>query len=170
MNCNDIIIEITNDKKYYAYCRKIAGIDLCDDLFQYMLLYLLEMNKEKLIKLHATDGLRMYITRIIYISIHSARSEFKQQLFGRVKTDELVEVAEVFEEPTDEILLKIQSEIDNEIKESIKNNIYPAAAKMFEIYVECGSYTEVAKRTGIPVKTVRRNVQEFQQKIKSKIK
>lgn len=169
MNRNDILNEIVSDKKYIDYCKKIAG-DLSDDLFQYVCLYLLEMNEEKLIQLHNTNGLRMYVTRIIYISINSERSEFKKQLFGRLKYEEVEHIEDVQTESNDDVINQINSLIDAEINKSIKKNCYPATAKLFQIYLECGSYKEVSKRTNIPYLTVLKHVQSFQSKIKSKIK
>lgn len=169
MNRNEILIEINNDKRYIDYCQRIAGPDIYKDLYQYVCLYLLEMDLDKLINLHQTNGLRMYITRIIYISINSSRSEFKRQLYGRLSTTELVENIESENTDYEEVLIKINNEIEKEITYSIKNNTYPADAKLFEIFIECGSYKEVALRTGIPYQTVRQYIQEFQKKIKSKI-
>jgi len=169
VNKNDILSEICSDKKYSEYCKKIGG-DLSDDLFQYVCLYLLEMNEEKLIQLHKTNGLRMYITRIIYISINSNRSDFKKQLFGRLKYEDVEHIEDIQIESNDDLINQIKKEIEKEICKSIKNNSYPATAKLFDIYLEMGSYKAVSNVTGIPYLTVRNHIKLFQKKIKSKIK
>jgi len=172
VNKNEILNEICNDEKYIDYCYSVAGCDLYKDLFQYVCLYLLEINDDKLIKLHKEGGLRMYVARIIYISIHSNRSEFKKQLYGKLKTEELPENINTNDDDfnDEEQIKKIESEIDKEITKSIKKNIYPAQAKLFEIYVDCGNYKEVSRVTGIPYLTVRKHIQSFQNKIKNKCK
>ena len=166
------ISEVAKDKRYIDYCRKIAGSSLYEDLFQYVCLYLLEMDKDKLIMLHKSGGLRMYITRIIYISINSNRSEFKNQIFGKIKHDEINNLAIEDEDEADiyDCFNKISEEIKKEIFDNIKKNKYPASAKLFEIYVDCGSYIEVSRKTKIPYLTVRKHIQDFQKKIKRKIK
>jgi len=172
MTRNDIIKEIYLDKKYISYCKKIAGKYMYDDLFQYVCLYLMEMDEDKLHELHKTNGLRMYITRIIYISINSNRSDFKLKMFGRIKTDEVENVQLIQEETdnNDEVIIKILVEIQKEVESCIKKNLYPASAKLFEIYTECGSYREVSKKTNIPYLTVRKHIQAFQKTIKERIK
>lgn len=174
MNRNEIITEIYNDKKYIDYCRKVMnGDDLHKDLFQYVCLYLAEMKETKLLQLHNTGGLRMYIARIIYINAYSQSSQFRKQYESG--EDLPAKIVELFEDDEaemfkDESIKKIKKAIEEAEKESIKNGVYPASAKLFQIYLECGNGREVARRTGIPYITVWKHIEDFKNKIRAKIK
>jgi len=171
---SDIVTEIYLDKNYINYCKKIAGKNLCDDLFQYVCEYLLKMDEVKLKELHSKNELRMYVARIIYCSINGNRSQFKKELLGKVKYDELVSDITDYSFPsetttTDEVVTKINYIIKNETEKSIKVGQYPATVKLFEIYMELGDYKQVSKQTKIPYHTVRKLLGNFKAEIKSKI-
>lgn len=162
MTRNSIIEGIYRDKQYLNYCKQVCGIgDIYNDLFQYVVLYLMEMNEDKLIALSESGGLRMYVARIIYINAKSERSEFNKQYKDRLIYADMIEY-----EATDEnIFFLIQQELENEVQECNAKNIYPASAKLLQIYAECGSYQEVANRMNIPYKTVRRVIITLREKI-----
>lgn len=151
---NEIIESIYKDKQYIGYCQRVCKNDLYKDLFQYVVLYLMQMNESKLIALNESGGLRMYVVRIIYINAKSKRSEFNKQYSDRVVYDDLIET-EPFNE---ELLTAVNKEIQKEVESLTERNIYPASAKLLEIYAECGSYKEVAKKTKIKYKTVRTHI------------
>jgi DNA-directed RNA polymerase specialized sigma24 family protein len=70
------------------------------------------------------------------------------------------------DEPIDEnIISDVEAELRKEVIFCNSKNIYPASAKLLEIYAECGSYQEVANRTKIPYKTVRRHIITLRDKI-----
>jgi hypothetical protein len=159
---NQIIIEINSDKSYINYCKQVLPIgDTYNDLFQYVLLYLLEMDENKLIKLHSDGGLRMYIVRIIYINGKSLRSEFNKQYIDKIVYSEMYD----YENSNENLICEIENEVEKEILLCNEKNIYPASAKLLQIYAECGSYQEVSIRTKIPYKTVRRHIISLRKKI-----
>lgn len=162
MTRNEIIEGIYKDSQYLSYCKQVCGGgDLHNDLFQYVVLYLMEMNEAKLIGLSESGGLRMYVARIIYINAKSERSEFMKQYANRVVYEDMYDF-----EPIDEnIISDVETELRKEIIFCNSKNIYPASAKLLEIYAECGSYQEVANRTKIPYKTVRRHIITLREKI-----
>lgn len=193
MTRNEIIEGIYKDSQYLSYCKQVCnGGDLYNDLFQYVVLYLMEMNEAKLIALSESGGLRMYVARIIYINAKSDRSEFMKQYNGRI---ELPERAYFFEggngnfvrnkQTNFERIIKSEQyndsnnfgeseeydieDVEEELRKEVvfcnSKNIYPASAKLLEIYAECGSYQEVANRTKIPYKTVRRHIITLREKI-----
>ena len=162
MKRNKIIEGIYKDKQYLNYCKQVCGIgDTYKDLFQYVVLYLMEMNEEKLIALSESGGLRMYVARIIYINAKSERSEFNKQYKDRVVYADMFEY-EVIDET---IFIDVEEELRKEVIYCNSKNIYPASAKLLEIYAECGSYQEVANRTKIPYKTVRKHIITLREKI-----
>lgn len=162
MTRNQIIEGIYKDQQYLNYCKQVCnGGDLYNDLFQYVVLYLMEMNEAKLIALNESGGLRMYVARIIYINAKSERSDFMKQYTNRIVYEDMYE-----HEPIDEnIISDVEAELRKEVIFCNSKNIYPASAKLLEIYAECGSYQEVANRTKIPYKTVRRHIITLRDKI-----
>lgn len=162
MTRNEIIEGIYKDSQYLSYCKQVCGSgDLYKDLFQYAVLYLMEMNEDKLIALNESGGLRMYIVRIIYINAKSERSEFNKQYADRVVYEDMYEPESIDEN----IISDVEAELRKEVIFCNSKNIYPASAKLLEIYAECGSYQEVANRTKIPYKTVRRHIITLREKI-----
>lgn len=168
MNRNQIIEEIYNDKQYIDYCLKVCKSDLHQDLFQYTVLYLMEMPKGKLEAIYKCGELRMYVARIIYINANSKRSQFNKQ-FNITDSDfDLTRVADV--QPEEDLTLqKVEIKLQEEVLFCHQKNIYPASVKLLEIYSELGSYQKVANATRIPYKTVRRHIQGLTEKIKASI-
>jgi len=178
VNKNKIIEGIYNDKQYLNYCKQVCRFgDLYDDLFQYMILYLLEKPEEELLRLYNSGGLRMYVARLIYINSKSETAPF-YNLYIKNKEVNPLELDNVSSEETAEkemLIIRVSKEIEKEVRECIAMNKYPSAAKLFEVYVEKGSYQSVVnefKDKGIPLKykTVRRLISEFKTKIKNNIK
>ena len=162
MTRNKIIEGIYKDKTYLNYCKQVCGIgDTYNDLFQYVVLYLMEMDEDKLIALSESGGLRMYVARIIYINSKSESSQFNKQYKERVVFADMLEY-EVIDES---IFIDVEEELRKEVIYCNSKNIYPASAKLLEIYAECGSYQEVANRTKIPYKTVRKHIITLREKI-----
>ena len=85
--------------------------DTYNDLFQYVVLYLMEMNEDKLIALSESGGLRMYVARIIYINAKSERSEFNKQYKDRVIYADMFEY-EVIDES---IFIDVEEELRKEV-------------------------------------------------------
>lgn len=178
MNKNKIIEIIYNDSQYLDYCKRVCRVgDLYNDLFQYTILCLLEKPEDRLIELYNSGGLRMYVARIIYINSKSERSDFNKLYNEKVDFNTL-ELDNVSSEETADkemLIIRVSKEIEKEVRECIAMNKYPSAAKLFEVYVDKGSYQAVVnefKEKGIPLKykTVRRLISEFKTKIKQNIK
>lgn len=166
---NQIIQGVYNDKQYLSYCKRVCKQgDLYNDLFQYVVLYLLEMPELKLIELHESGNLRSYIARIIYINANSERSEFRKQYRSELDIDGLV-LMQVEDYADFEIELKlnhVKSELTKEINECTEKGVYPASVKLLEMYAETGSFQEVANRTNIHYRTVYRHINSLIDKIK----
>lgn len=169
MNRNDIITEIYNDKQYINYCKKVCQHgDLYNDLFQYVVLYLMEMPEKRLIELHESGGLKMYIARIIYANGTNPTRQFMRQYIsdGDLDYKTIGQLDESNENDDYETKINhINKGIKTEIKECINKGFYPASVKLLEIYAECGSYQEVANRTKIPYKTVYRHINSLREKL-----
>lgn len=166
-----IVEEFSKDPKYMEYCKKVCTIgDLHKDLYQYVALYLLEMNEEKLIKLHASGGLRMYVARIIYINAYDKTRPFLRQLngFAFLEIDEWLLnniPEEVIISDSDALLNTFDEELEAECNKCIQDGIYPAKVKIYQEYEKIGSYKEVSECTHIPYKTILKYVHGTREKI-----
>lgn len=174
MTRNEIIEEIYKDRQYIDYCFRVCqGGDIHKDLFQYVVLYLMEMPKGKLEKIHKRGELRMYVARMIYINVNSQRSQFSKQYSttGIVEFTPSVkyDYIENSEEQPDLKLEKVETKLKEEVLFCHQKNIYPASVKLLEIYSELGSFQKVADATRIPYKTVRRHIMGLTEKIRSSI-
>lgn len=170
---NQIIEEIYRDTQYISYCRKVCNDSvLADDLFQYLILYLMEMPEGKLEALYNEGNLRNYIARIIYCSINGNRSQFLKEITGNLINIDCTLLPNLDCSITAEknkLINKVKIILDRETKKCINNGEYPAHVKLLEIYVDHGSFKKVSDLTGIPYKTVRRNIQSLIAKIKDKV-
>ena len=76
MNRDKIINEIVNDRYYKTYCFRCLGkCDLANELYQYIILEILEMPEDRLIKIYR-GNIKGYITRMIYLSSYFKNSPF----------------------------------------------------------------------------------------------
>lgn len=79
MNREQIINEIAHAKDLPNICRKVAkGDDRAKDLFQHLILNLLEMPDEKLFDIYNRGNLRVYCLGFVYRSWYSKTSTFGQ--------------------------------------------------------------------------------------------
>ena len=165
-----IIDLIVKDNSYLNYCKKVCGgRDIYKDLYQYTVLYLLEMNDTKLISIYNTGGIRNYIGRIIYVNGNIPTSVFKKEYEGKIQIQDLdYERLQIKDENSDglqNLMDEFDRELQKECNECIQKGIYPAAVKIYELYEEKGSYVEVSRATNIPYKTIQRYVHGTRKKI-----
>lgn len=161
MNRNEIVLQITQDKSYLEYCKKICqGRDVYQDLYQYTMLQVLEMEEEKLKKLFSED-IRKYIGRIIWLSVNTKSSEFYRKFIKEGGED--IPVPNIAEDETesefDLFMDRFNSGLDRECNRCTQKGIYPTAAGIYEVYRLEGSITEASKKLNIPIPTIHRNIQ-----------
>lgn len=166
----NIVLEITKDRAYLDYCKKVCQFkDLHKDLYQYTILYLLEMDEKKLVRIYKEGGIRMYVARIIYINVNSSRSQFRKQFTSTDTLNFIPDTIMDVPEGVSESLEKVEKKIKEEVLFCHQKNVYPASVKLLEIYAELGSYQAVSDATRIPYKTVRRHIQGLTEKIRKSI-
>ncbi len=171
MSKKDIIEAIAKDKKTLEYCKKVCKRgDLYNDLMQYTLLYLLEMDENKLIDIHNNGRLDFYVARIIYINANSPSSRF-MNTHKTIGDDFLIDNIPIVKDKNNNRLInRINKEIAIEQATIINSGAYPVSVKLLELYAECGNLRDVSRKTGIPYMTVYRHVTEIKTKLKNKIK
>lgn len=200
-----IVSEIYSDNSYINYCYKVCrGRDIHKDLFQYVILYLMEMPQDKLERIYNEGGLRSYVARIIYCSINGNRSQFLKQINGEpceslpiiepkqsvfnyhysndgmedfiskkaksfISSGTVLQYGEEVAYNVNFTLKKVNEVLNSEELYWKKKDMYPAPVRLFEIYLELGSFMEVSRATLIPYKTVRRHINDLINKIKENL-
>ena len=168
----DIINIVINDKRYINYCKRVCnGRDEYKDLYQYIIMQVLEMDEKKLIRLYNEQALNMYLARVIYISINSKTSDFYRTFFDKIETTELTElnILDESDNSFNEFLDEFDKELKIEAETQINKGIYPSQVKLYEIYEAEKSYQKVANETGLKYKTVRNNINALRDKLIKRI-
>ena len=190
MTRDKIITEITQDSFYMERCKHYTkGGDTYQDLYQFIMLSLLEMPEERLVSIYKVN-MKGYINRMIWINATSKTAPFYRQY----RYSDYVDVqksSHVSDVPSSSynyysggdyfIELKLQemnSEVDDlDILERIKDILakesqkwlnkgkFPCNVTMLELYSELGSMRELARKTEIPYSTIRYNIDTLIKKI-----
>ena len=160
MNYEELIHKIVNDKAIREIAYKIAGnSDISEDLYQEIILTILEMDKEQILKLEKKKQLNFYIVRI-------ATSHFRNPYNSFAKKYQHLQV---FKDRDKEIIKEMQ----------ILNNTTPTdiaklsklkqltwyEREMCKIYSEFGSARKVEQQTGISYRSVAHTIKQAKQKL-----
>jgi DNA-directed RNA polymerase specialized sigma24 family protein len=158
MEKNAKISLIASDMTIYDYAYKVAkGNDLYRDIVSDVLLYLYDLPSEKFDKI---NDLKSYVCKMIYFSWNSATSPFYRKY--RLDNDFKVKENVIFEEDA------ITKELE-QIEMRISKKRYPTEVRLFELYVELGTYRAVSEALGIPLKSVHYQVKKVIEEMKNKI-
>ena len=164
----EIIDKVANDKHYLNYCKRLCrGRDVYNDLYQYVMLYLLEMDEDKLINI-SKGNLKGYIERIIWVNAYYKTTPFhkKHALIScdnEFRADDLVDDSE---SNSEEIHNRLIGAIDQTIKEEEeRDNGHSWDVELFKIWMKEGSASATARATSIPYHTVRININQIIEKI-----
>jgi len=171
MNKAQIIDVIAKDGEYVKACKSIAKNNyLADDLYQELMIILLEYNEEKLILIWEQKRIKWFIISILLKMCHSNTSPFyaKIRKFGE-KSDDSIDFDELEDEE-----IKISKEIPDvfEILELTDEELIETedgyAKSLLKMSVELGSVQKVSNATGIPYLSVWLSINNYKKKIKIK--
>ena len=164
----DIILSsILKNESLIRYAKKTTnGNLLWEDIMSEMTLYLYEIPEDRFISIYRSEGLLSYCYKIIHLSWNSPRSDFYRKY--RVEEPRTENVTFEYNPEIDILYNKCKDEI-NKITEEISSSRYPTESKMFEIYLECGSYRKTAKKLQLPTMTVFNLINGFKEKIKARL-
>lgn len=161
----EIVEAIAKDRTYFDMCKKICP-DNYDDLWQEVLLIILEYNSEKLIAIHSEGKLKFFVCKIMMNQNFSSTSPFHK----KYRAKESFYKSDIAQDPYDyeeDILLdKALTEISLYGTEN-DNNWY--RAELFKLYLKEGSIRALSKKTSIPVMSIHRSLNEFKADIKKRI-
>lgn len=149
---------LANDTTIYDYAKKVSkGNDLYKDIVSDVFIYLYELPIEKFNKI---NDLKSYVCKMIYFSWNSPTSP----LFAKYRKDNDYKLVERTECESTELMNEIEK-----IECRISKTRYPVEVKLFELYVELGTYRAVADAVGISVRGAYQQIQKVISEIKTKI-
>ncbi len=155
-----------------SICKKITNNhDLTDDLYQEVLLCLLEYDKNKLAAIEAqgSNNIKFFAVRIVMTMWRSPRSTFNYK-YRKHLHDELNENINVgtFDEtkPTTYDEAGIQDYIQEQEKSYGSIGKYPYDARILQHYIAEGSIRKLHRETGIPTSAIHFSLKKSKRQIK----
>lgn len=187
MTKHEIVDKIIKDESYLNYCKRVCGErDEYKDLFQYTILSLLEKKEEEIEDVYKRGSIKPYVARIIWFNANNPTSQFNREHRSKELIDigVFVDRGDIEEDffKTPESLIesnerdefaewanKFDEGINKECERCIKEGVYPAPIKIYQIYEEIGNMREVSKCTQIPYDTIKRYVSQTRKKILNRL-
>ena len=145
MNFYDVITKTSQDKELKQICRKIGG-NLAEDLFQELMLILLEYDKEKLLSIYNKGYYKWFLVKTLTNQFNSNSSPFAKKY--RPKEIDFILTCE-YDHNIDILIDKIDKQL---------NKLHWYDRELFKAYVESGSYRKLSKQTDIPFNSISRTV------------
>lgn len=162
MNYKDLIAKITTDKGIKDLCKNVAkGTDLANDLYQHVILILLELEETKIIELETKGYLKFYIVKTVVNQWRTPGNSFAKQY--RHLPENINRDRKAFKDFIEENKPHWKADIEK-FKDEFKK-LYWYDKKLCELYAELGSSREVEKRTGISYRSVCNTVAKVKRKI-----
>lgn len=162
-----IIKSVFENKKLIDFAKRTTNNnDLYKDIISEMLISISEMDEQKFIELHRSQGLINYCYKVIYLSWNSQNSPF----YRKYRTNECYEILNDIPQEAeynyeiDEQYHKYKNRIQY-LTDLVAEKRYPTEAKIFEIFTEKGSVRATAKQLGLPTMTVWKIIDKFKHKI-----
>lgn len=163
MNRDSIISAFVADPDYRKICKQIAG-SYADDLYQELVVVILELPEEKLHRISETC-IKCFYYKLAKHQFCSRNSAFHKKYR---KGDEIVR------DHVNDIILASQSdEIDPDLLHKVEravSEVYWYDSGILSLYAEKGTFKEVSECTGIPLISVFNTVSNARKIIKKKIK
>lgn len=160
MSKEEIITQITSNGKYLSICRKLLrGDSLYKDLFQDLLLLLLEQPQEKLIKIECVD---CYIYKTLSNMVNSSTSRFHYKYRRRIDT---VELALMQEETYNHSIDKKSAQA-----QKIINKLSWHDKKIMQMWVDGKSDRTIGTEKNIPRYFITKKIKTITTQIKQEIK
>ena len=152
-------------------CKKITGNHcMTDDLYQEVLLCLLEYNPSKLkeIESQGYNNIKWFAVRIAMTMWRSPRSTFNYK-YNKNNTYELsdnINIANEEENINDYDTASLQNFINTEELNQGKKGKYPYDARILHHYLNEGSIRKLHKQTSIPISAIHFSLKKSKDKIK----
>lgn len=158
-----IITRFVSDPEYMQICKHVGG-DYAEDLYQELVLIVLELPEDKLQRLNDTC-LKCFFVRMAQRQFTRRNATFyrKYRSNDRVIAKHREDILQACESTAvDPDLL---DKLDRAMKET-----YWYDQGVFSLYTEMGTIREVSAKTGIPQASIAVTVREFKKIVQKKIK
>jgi len=168
----EIIEHIHNTPDYRKAVRNITkGNELADDLYSELLLIISDYDNVTLNNLLEKEQLVYFWVRICMNQWHSNTSPFytKYRKDNREKLYYEIEDNRIAEPDTEEFKHEPYENVVERVALDALDDMYWYDKKLFELYLELGTYKEVSEQTRIPFGTVGTTLGKVKKKLKKEI-
>lgn len=182
MSKNDAITSIANSKSLKSMAYKFVGMSNYEDLFQEMLLRLLNMPEERIIELQENKQLERYAYGIMTNEAFNPNNKFRklyeidivkievttqkivdEQQEGIKATLKEIQVAEEKYGFVNDQVIKFERTCDKVLTNVKKDLKQYEAVLAANAYLELGNYRRVSVHTGVNKMTIHRMVRDFKE-------
>ena len=182
MSKNDAITSIANSKSLKSMAYKFVGSSNYEDLFQEMLLRLLNMPEERIIELQENKQLERYAYGIMTNEAFNPNNKFRklyeidivkievttqkivdEQQEGIKATLKEIQVAEEKYGFVNDQVIKFERTCDKVLTNVKKDLKQYEAVLAANAYLELGNYRRVSVHTGVNKMTIHRMVRDFKE-------
>lgn len=169
---SEIINEIANSKDYQNLCKKIAGGNaIWKDLFQELIIILIEKNPLKIEQMYSMDQLKYFIIKILqnqYGSDHSALHRthrlFAKSAIEITHEQELIpDIITRISDPYELSILEFE-----QAKQSFNTSNEWYENKLFKSLLKEGGLRKLERKTGISRSAITNTIRIYTEKIKEK--
>jgi DNA-directed RNA polymerase specialized sigma24 family protein len=161
-----IIEMVYRNTEYRRICLRVCGGDeLSADLYQEMILALLNYEEEKIMGLHQRGELKWFITRIMMTMWRCKSSPFFQAYRRGTETvtDRIPTPDDVYDIDRDlhtQLIIDTTAKVlEEKLSSGDRNDWYEAT--MWKLYTESGSFRKAQERSRIPYKSIANTVRRM---------
>ena len=150
----ELITKTSQDKDLKQICRKIGG-NLSDDLFQELMVILLEYNEQKLIDIYNKGYYKWFLVKTLTNQFNSNSSPFNKKY--RPKDIDYI-ITDSYDHSIDIMIDKVNNKL---------NQLHWYDRELFKAYIESGSYRKLSKQTDIPFNSISRTINNVKNYIRN---
>lgn len=150
----ELITKTSQDKDLRQICRKIGG-NLSDDLFQELMVILLEYNEQKLIDIYNKGYYKWFLVKTLTNQFNSNSSPFNKKY--RPKDIDYI-ITDNYDYSIDIMIDKVNNKL---------NQLHWYDRELFKAYIESGSYRKLSKQTDIPFNSISRTINNVKNYIRN---
>lgn len=162
-----IITSISKNEALKRYAKQTTkGDDLWKDVISEMIISLYDMPEERFIAIYQSEGLISYCYKIIHLSWNSQTSPFYRKyrlLEPKIDNEEFEYDKEI------DILYPKCIQAMKDLRAEVEPFRHPTEAKIFDLYLQLGSYRKTARELRLPTMTVFNIINGFKEQIKAKL-
>lgn len=167
----DIVNVIVKDKSFKQICNKIANrAELADDLYQHIILEILEDKAGKIRIAYQNNQLKFYFVRLALNQYRSTNTSTFSKLYRQYEPvfEYLPIQYETNEDQYDEDEDKAH-ELEYKLTKELIEERGWYHAKLFELYLEYGNLRALSKATKIPLVSIHQSIKETKKYVHNRL-